>query len=185
MVVGGLLLVGLVLGIGHYLSPQDPLKPSDAIVAISGGNTDSRTEAAIKLYQAGYAPTLIFSGAALDQSSPSNARAMEGLALAAGVPAAHILLDETSQNTTQNAVEVAALVRAHGYHQIILVTSPYHQRRAASAFHYALGSGVAIINHSAPDPAWTPSTWWQTRSGIALTASELQKTLFQSISEHL
>lgn len=182
---GGLIVVGLVLGIGHYLSPQDSLQNSDAIVAISGGDTNSRAAEAIKLYKAGYAPTLIFSGAALDQSSPSNAQAMEDLALAQGVPASHILLDEASQNTAQNASQVATLAHARGYKQIILVTSPYHQRRAAITFHHALGSSIVIINHSAPDATWSASGWWRHPGDIGLTFSELQKTLFESVWEHV
>lgn len=176
---------GLLLGIGHYLSPQNPLAHSDAIVAISGGDTNSRADEAIRLYKAGYAPTLIFSGAALDQSSPSNAKAMERLAIAQGVPAGHILLDEASQNTIQNASAVAALLRGHQLKSIILVTSPYHQRRADLTFRHALGSTVTIINHSAPDPVWSASTWWHSTAGIKLTLSELQKTLFLEVAQHV
>lgn len=176
---------GLLLGIGHYLSPQDRLAHSDAIVAISGGDTNSRADEAIRLYQAGYAPILIFSGAALDQSSPSNARAMERLAIGQGVPASHILLDEASQNTLQNASAVATLLRNHQFKSIILVTSPYHQRRADLTFRHALGAGVVITNHSAPDPTWSVSTWWHSTAGIKLTVSELQKTVFLVVTEHV
>ena len=87
-IILGAALLGLAfyLGTGFILSPQDKLEHSDAIVAISGGRTTVRADKAIELYKKGYAPLLIFSGAALDDG-PSNAFAMRDQALAAGVPA--------------------------------------------------------------------------------------------------
>ena len=67
---------GTLFGIGYYLSPQSPLQKADAIVAISGGETQERALMAIELYQQGWAPVIIFSGAAADTSGPSNAAAM-------------------------------------------------------------------------------------------------------------
>ena len=66
----GALAIGFFFGIGYYLSPQDNLAKVDAIVAISGGETDARTAEAIKLYKDGWATHIIFSGAALDPNSP-------------------------------------------------------------------------------------------------------------------
>jgi uncharacterized SAM-binding protein YcdF (DUF218 family) len=37
-------------------------------------------------------------------------------------------------NTHDEAVEVAGIAREHGWHQLILVTSPWHMRRAAAVF---------------------------------------------------
>jgi uncharacterized SAM-binding protein YcdF (DUF218 family) len=174
--------IGLFFGIGYFLSPQDQLTKVDAIVAISGGETGARTAEAVQLYQDGWAPRIIFSGAALDPSGPSNARAMAKIAEAAGVPAAAILLDETSINTRGNAANVAALIRANGYRSIILVTSPYHQRRANIAFQRELGGAVAILNHSSVDHNWRRSHWWATPYSQNLTYAELQKVAYELIS---
>src|SRR5690606_19129558 len=96
-----LFLVGIAISIiliSRYLGPDDLAKCSsgpsdkvgcemaDVIVAVSGGDTTARTVEAIKLYQAGWAPKLVFSGAAEDKDSPSNAAVMRGIALASGVP---------------------------------------------------------------------------------------------------
>ncbi len=174
----GLLGVGIFFGLGFYLSPQSPLSKSDAIVAVSGGETRSRALEAIKLYKEGWAPHLIFSGAALDPTGPSNARAMETIALSEGVPQKDILLDETSANTTANAAGVADIVKAQEFHKIILVTSPYHQRRASVTFHRALGSDVTILNHSSTDANWRRTHWWASDYSRSLTIAELQKTLY-------
>src|SRR4051812_8187748 len=97
------LLAGLAaiffFGIGYYLSPQDPLAKADAIVAISGGETEARTAEAVKLYEDGWAGGIIFSGAAADPNGPSNAKAMATSAIKSGVPAKAIQLDEAASNT--------------------------------------------------------------------------------------
>jgi uncharacterized SAM-binding protein YcdF (DUF218 family) len=177
LLVAGL-AAGFLFGIGFLISPQDKLQPSDAIVAISGGETTSRTLEAVKLYKQNLAPVIIFSGAASDPNSPSNALAMKRLAVQQGVTPSDILLDEAATNTLQNASDVAFIVKTHHFHRIILVTSPYHQRRASVAFHVALGSDVAILNHSAVDQNWRRTNWWATPYSRQLTWDEFKKTLF-------
>lgn len=171
VVFGGLAAVGL------YLSPQDGLERADAIVAVSGGDTEARTEMAIELYQAGWAPLVIFSGAASDPASISNAKAMKGMAIAAGIPPDVIAIEEFSRNTQENAGEVGTIIDALRYDRIILVTSPYHQRRAYLEFQRRLGNDVEILNHSAIDQDWSRRGWWQTPRGWYLTISELPKVL--------
>ncbi len=181
--LAGLLVIGGLWGLGYYLSPQNKLVRSDVIVAISGGETAARTEEAVKLYQEGWAPHIIFSGAALDPNSPSNAAAMAAAARKAGVPAEAIALDEAAANTRQNAAGVAAIVNRQGYKSVILVTSPYHQRRAYVTFHRALGPALTITNHSSFDENWRRSHWWATPYSRNLTFSELQKVLFELASD--
>ena len=84
----GLVLIAavVIVGLSHYLSPDDlkdcprpgsgQCQKAGAIIVISGGDTEARTAEAVKLYQAGWAPTIILSGAAADKSGPSNAAAM-------------------------------------------------------------------------------------------------------------
>ena len=174
-----LIAAGVLFGIGYYLSPQSPMQKADAIVAISGGETQERALEAIKLYRQGWAPVIIFSGAAADSSGPSNAKAMADLAIQAGIPAPDILLDKTSENTEQNATNVASIIHQQGFTSIILVTSPYHQRRADIVFRRALGSNVAILDHSAVDTGWRRSDWWATAASRRLTFSELSKVIYE------
>ena len=103
---------------------------------------------------------------------------MRDQALAASVPASAIVLEESALNTQQNADGVAWLARERHYSRIILVTSPYHQRRAYLSFRQALGRNTTILNHSAPDQTWRRSHWWATPYSRQLTWAELRKTLF-------
>jgi uncharacterized SAM-binding protein YcdF (DUF218 family) len=182
--------VVLVLGItlvGVYLAPDDLSKcgdkPSngancqkaDAIVAVSGGNTAVRTAEAIRLYENGWADMLIFSGAALDEYSPSNAEVMRTQAIKAGVPADDIIIEQDSRTTHQNANNVVRLFKEHNVNQIIVVTSPYHQRRAGLEFQHLAGGSLSVRNHpAANDPDWS-AVWWLTPRGWWLAGSELVK----------
>lgn len=158
-----------------FLGPADPLAKADAIVAISGGDTYSRTIKAVDLYHAGWAPKIIFSGAARDPSSPSNAEVMKQVAQANGVPLRAIETDKSSKNTHQNAQLSGTLLKNSDIKTIILVTSQYHQRRASIEFARSLGKNVKIINQPAKDYYWNRYTWWLSPQGWYTTLSELVK----------
>jgi len=55
----------LLVLVGHVLDVEDPLKPADVIVALSG-DTGARTETAVELWRRAYAPLIIFAGASED-----------------------------------------------------------------------------------------------------------------------
>ncbi len=162
---------------GDYPTTQTDCQSTDAIVAISGGDTAARTAEAIALYKRQWAPLLVFSGAAADKAGPSNAEAMKRQALDAGVPAAAILLDETSQTTKQNADNSIALFTQRHIGSVILVTSAYHQRRAGLEFGQRAGGTIKIVNHPvSTDNQWS-ALWWTTPVGWWLAVTELFKIL--------
>lgn len=188
VLIGALIL----FAIPSYLGPNDLKKcpqPApgtcetvDAIVAVSGGDTIARTDEAIELYRKGWAPLVIFSGAAADTSGPSNALAMKRYALESGIPADAILIEEFSQTTAENAVNTSLFLKDRDIDRIVLVTSAYHQRRANLEFHVRLGEGAVILNHPvAEDDQW--SQWWFTNvQGWALALSELFKIVLFYVS---
>lgn len=177
LVGAGLVVVGVIIGAGFYLSPQDQLKKADAIIVISGGETDLRVKEGVRLFQADWAPLLIMSGAARDEGE-SNAEAMKRLAVSMGVPSTQVLVEKAARNTFDNALYTRELLAEHQIESIILVTSPYHQRRAAITFDYYLEDTTQIINHSAADSAWRKNGWWNNVWARRITASELQKILY-------
>jgi uncharacterized SAM-binding protein YcdF (DUF218 family) len=178
----------LVLGIGSYLSPDNLSgcgdRPSekngcgmaDAIIAVSGGDTTGRTSEAIRLYENGWAGKLIFSGAALDKSGPSNAEAMRRQANNAGVPDENIITEEYGATTKQNAENTQSIFEQNNITSAILVTSPYHQRRASLEF-AKRSSGVEIRNHPVSQDSQWSTFWWLTPSGWYLAVSEIVKII--------
>lgn len=150
---------------------------ADAIITVSGGDTQARTAEAISLYKQGWAPLLIFSGAAQDPSGPSNALSMKRQALEADVPAEAVVIEEFSRTTAENAANTRAFINERSISRVILVTSAYHQRRAYLEFGTRLGEGVEVRNHPVlRDRQWGP-LWWLTPGGWWLAGGELSKII--------
>jgi uncharacterized SAM-binding protein YcdF (DUF218 family) len=188
LVVGFVVLTPRVLSIDDIEGCSGPeqlngkCNAADAIVAISGGDTSARTTEAIALYKQGWAPFIIFSGAAEDKQGISNAAAMRQQALDARVPSSAILIDEESVNTADNASQVRPIVEQHGFKRMILVTSPYHQRRASIEFNRRLGDIASIINHPTSTDRYWSRAWWATPWGAWLGLTELIKVMLVSVS---
>lgn len=188
LIIFPILVITIIAGLSLYLQPDDlrncndrisslsPCTAVDAIVAVSGGDTNARTDEAIRLYKNDWSDTLVFSGAAEDKSGLSNAAAMQARAISAGVPESSILLDEYSETTKQNAENSQTLFVSKNIKSIILVTSGYHQRRAGLEF-AKRANKVTVLNHPiAQDQDW--SIWWWTNSrGWMLAVSELFKII--------
>lgn len=173
-----LLVIFVPMAIAVYLSPQDSLVNVDAIVVVSGGDTDARISEGVKLYLQKWAPIIIFSGAAAE-GDVSNALAMKRIAVESGVPTENILIEEDSKTTSENADFTTKILQEKGYKSIILVTSPYHQRRAYNQFRAALGEEFVIINHSAKDETWRKKGWWENANARFLTLAEILKNFYE------
>jgi len=168
------LIVALPLFIGWYLSPQDPIEKADAIVTVSGGDNNARINKTVELYKEGWAPVIIYSGAAAE-GEVSNAEAMRNISAKMGVPKSAIILEEKSVDTSENAKFSSVIIKEKGFKSIILVTSPYHQRRTMELFRAELGEDFKIINRSAVDEDWRKKGWWEDEEGRFLTIGELGK----------
>jgi uncharacterized SAM-binding protein YcdF (DUF218 family) len=188
LIIFPVLLFATIFGIGIYLQPNNlsgcngqisqvaPCQPVDAIIVVSGGDTNARTDKAIELYKDGWSNKLIFSGAAEDKLGPSNAAVMEKRAETAGIPKSMIYVDESSETTHQNAANVQTILTYHNIHSVILVTSGYHQRRANLEFS-KLVPNISIKNDPvANDRDWS-IWWWTGPRGWTLAVTELFKII--------
>lgn len=174
-----------MIGIGFYLSPQDVLQPADAIVVISGGETRTRTITGIQLYQDKIAPLIIFSGDAIDPYSPSNAEAMREIAVGEfDIPEGDIIIEEEATSTYENALNLKEVFNRFDINSIILVTSPYHQRRSKMTFQNVMGPDFTIINHSSTDEFWRKIAWYQNDRALYLTFAELWKIIYIQLTGH-
>lgn len=183
------LLVALIVGISVYLQPNDfigcgdkPVVGSgqcekvDAIAVVSGGDTNARTDEGIKLFENGWADSIVFSGAAQDKSGPSNAAAMRLRAITAGVPEASIYIEEQSSTTEENAMNTHAIFTNNNFSKVILVTSGYHQRRSELEFKKQ-SHGITVLNHPLlNDKDWS-FFWWLTPRGWWLAGGEIVKII--------
>lgn len=185
-------IAAIILGISLYLQPNDfygcgaepagaigKCSGADAIVVVSGGDTNARTDAGIQLYENGWAETLIFSGAAQDKSGPSNAAAMRVRAIQAGVSPDNILIEELSESTQENAENTQSIFTENGYKKIILVTSGYHMRRSVIEFERRAENVTILSRPLMSDQDWSV-WWWVTPRGWWLSIGEIVKIIVSS-----
>lgn len=180
-VLGLAAAIGGLVGLGHYLAVEDPLEPSDAIVALSG-DQGARMRTAVALWKDGLAPLIVFAGASLDPESLPSAELMKREALRLGVPADRVLTEPSSSTTEENATRVGDLLHAHNIRTVILVTSPYHQRRAAMLFGRRLeGTDIELRNYPARDAEWDRTLWWTREPSRSLTLVEVAKLSLDAV----
>jgi uncharacterized SAM-binding protein YcdF (DUF218 family) len=166
----------VLLSAGTFLRSADEPTHADVIVALSGDSHGARAATAVSLYRAGLAGLILFSGASEDPASVSSAELMARQAVALGVPRAAILLEEEARTTEDNARLVREAMRQRRLASALLVTSGYHQRRAALAFARAFeGTNLRFTNVPADDPDWDAVLWWLDPGQRELTLRELGK----------
>lgn len=167
-------LAGL-MAVGHFLAVEDPLVKADAIVALSG-DQGARTATAVDLWKRGFAPVIVFAGSSEDPASLPSAEIMKREAVRLGVPVDRVLTEPSSATTKENATRVSDILRGYQITRVILVTSPYHQRRASIVFERQLeGTSITFRNYPARDDEWDPSLWWASEPSRSLTLVELAK----------
>ncbi len=187
ILLGIILLIGIIyqqkiphILLGIYLSPSSNLTRADAIVVVSGDN--DRMKHAIDLYKQGYASRLILSGAA-KEGFTSNALAMQIEASKSGVPNEAVIMEEKAYNTFENAVYTKEIVTMQGMKNIILVSSPYHQRRVYETFRRVFeDTGVKLQNSPSHYSTWKADNWWQSDKDLHLTQEETVKILWANIT---
>jgi uncharacterized SAM-binding protein YcdF (DUF218 family)/glycosyltransferase involved in cell wall biosynthesis len=132
----------LVWWVGAPLRVEAPPTRADVAVVFAGGVGESgqagggyqeRVKRAVDLYRAGDVSQLMFSSGYV--FAFREAEIMQSLAVDFGVPAAAIVLESEATNTYENVVNTARLLRSRKWHRILLVSSPYHMRRAVLTWH--------------------------------------------------
>ena len=111
--VAVLILALIVKNAGTFIVINQPPQKAGVIIILTGG-ADDRAKRGIQLYQQGYAPYLLFTGASI---------LPKRLAMSEGVPEQSIILDYLAQNTYQNAVNSKALMEQYGFRSAVVVST--------------------------------------------------------------
>lgn len=137
----------------------DSLPAADAIVLLGGavqpaapperpypdlGAAADRVWHTARLYHAGKAPFILVSGGTLPWSGADlpEAEAIADILRQLGVPNSALILETRSRTTRENRDDSLPILRAHGAHRILLVTSALHMPRAMALF---ARSGLELI----------------------------------------
>jgi uncharacterized SAM-binding protein YcdF (DUF218 family) len=165
-----LLLLALVFhplwltAIGDFLIARDDLQPADAIVVLAG-NSPSRAQHAVELYQAGWAPKVLISNEMVQshgvEASWVQLRAA-GLVHLDAPDDAIVPMEQIAQSTYQEALESRDLMLERGWRSAILVSDPFHTRRALWTFRGVWQKvGLSVIASPADQSKYNLIEWWR------------------------
>ncbi len=131
----------LVWFLAGPLKISQPPQKADCIVVLGGGVGESgkagqgyeeRVQYAVELYKQRYADNLIFSSGYMHVYREP--LVMKALAVSQGVPQEAIILENEAKNTFENVKFTKEILNKNSWDKIILVSSPYHMRRASLVF---------------------------------------------------
>lgn len=152
---------------------QDALVPTDIVISLGGGRDCLRHQYAAELYRRGLAKKVVLTGLNFsrgEQEEKATRRYLTNL----GIADADILLLRDVRNTRREADALAQFMRAQGWQSALIVTDPYHTRRA----HYTMQRASSDLTfYAAPLPpgplVWRPERWWTRRGDMYSTVREL------------
>jgi len=166
---------------GRYLVVDESPRRCDAIIVLSG-EAVPRVAKAVEMYKGGYSNLIIMTGGGRLTSRLTEADLMYMEAVELGVPPSAVLLENRSESTYENAVNTKKIVLDRGIKSILLVTSNYHTRRSRFVFKRVFkGTAVEIVTVSAPDPKFSPSSWWKKHEGQQKALTELANMIIYRI----
>ena len=160
-------LVAFNYKISHY--QVDENVKTDAIVVLTGGAY--RIKEAFRLLNENLSDTLFISGVEKKISLNSLLKAQH----VAPVANKKIILENSSQNTVENAIEVNEWIRKNNIKSIRLVTSNYHMPRSLLEFQIQNKGLDVLVN-----PVFSKnvsSKWWASSGTFCLISSEYTKYL--------
>jgi uncharacterized SAM-binding protein YcdF (DUF218 family) len=151
----------ILFAIGDFLVvKEDNLQPADMIHVLDGDF--NRLDYAVELYHQGYAPRLFLTGC--------DYVAYKERAIVNGVRPEDIFPDSSRAATTyQEALELKGFLEANpSIQSVIIVSTPYHMRRAQWAFNRVLGDRASLQFAPVPfgmggyEREWWTHTWSRT-----------------------
>jgi uncharacterized SAM-binding protein YcdF (DUF218 family) len=146
---------------------------------VLAGNSSFRARHAEALYAQGLAPHVIISNEPLSshgvQTTWLELRSV-GLVHLAIPDEAIVPIPEISDSTYEEALRSRDIMRAHGWRSAILVTDPFHMRRATLTFRQAFSpAGLTVAASPADDSKYGVDNWWTDRNAIMRVVQEYVK----------
>ena len=132
---------------------RDEGRPAGAIVVLGAAQFDgtpspvfaARLDHAIDLYLQDMAPVLIVTGGKAEGDRTTEAAAARAYALARGVPARAIAMEDAGRTTLESLQGVARLLRGRGIRDAVFVSDPTHMLRVLR-----MASDLGIESYGSP-----------------------------------
>ena len=163
-----------------YLSEQDEQEVSD-LIFVFGAKTLSRIDTAVELYKNGYAKQLVISGGNpiyVQKTMKSEAEIYKNYALQKAVPKDAILIESKSLTIPDNVRSSLNMLDETNvnFSSIIIVNSPYSQRRGWAHFKKYLSDNIKIIRKNCSTiEKYSKDNWYKNEDGIRIYLNEFIK----------
>jgi uncharacterized SAM-binding protein YcdF (DUF218 family) len=170
-----------LLGIGDFLIVEDTLQPADVIHVIAGD--DYRLDYAIQLYRQGYGKKIFLTGGGWCLHHQVNHSAeWKERALGQGVLEEDIIIDDGKITSTYNEAEWLKIWIEQSHvpiRSVIVVSDPFHMRRARWAYQRVLGDSIEIQMAPVPfDKTPYQRVWWQDHRSRLMVGEEYEKIVY-------
>jgi uncharacterized SAM-binding protein YcdF (DUF218 family) len=187
-VLGSIILLIIVVvvgyfglrGMGAYLIISSELQPANAIVILSGGD-ESRMKEALQLYNENYAKTIILTetGQTTEGYTQLYSFDMRIVLLSHGIPSGNILItDRLVSSTRDEALAVKNLMISQQIKSAIIVTDPYHTRRALNIFkENFIDTDIRLSIQPVHNSWYNSRTWFLKKDGWKFTLLEYIKLI--------
>jgi len=167
-----------------YRLATSPPMQADAIVILAGEDAIPRYQAGLQLFAQGAAPFIVVSGGKADTERWIPASTLRERLIGAGVKPDRILVDNVSQNTREQAVNVIQMAVDRQWARLILVASPYHAPRAFLTFLAALtpqtlGDTIRLVSVAADHTSWDDKP-----AGVQITREQLMHLEAEKIRDY-
>jgi uncharacterized SAM-binding protein YcdF (DUF218 family) len=176
--------------IARFLIVRAEPSGADVVVILSGASVyDERIRHGLSVFQEGRAQTIVLTNDGLRgrwsrrrQANLTSVERAKDAVIDAGIPERHLIVLKPRVNSTYDeALTVHRFAEEAGIRTVLVVTSPYHSRRAMWIFRRVLepaGVRVGIDSPVPGDQSPRPGAWWLSRIGWQSVALEYVKLVY-------
>ena len=162
----------------RWLVVEDPAAAADAAVVMAGDPDYERTTTAAALVRSGRVDLLVLTGG--EAGPGDSASSLREKAMALGVDPDAIRWEAVSRSTRESLVALRPVLAREAVESVVVVTSPYHQRRATMAARRAW-PGIRVASQPASPSSWSPGGWWRHPRSRRIVVSEYAKLAYYAL----
>jgi vancomycin permeability regulator SanA len=162
---------------------SDDLEIGDCIVVLGSSKAlQYRLPIAIKLYKAGRANKILFSGGVTwPGSNFTEAHLLKNKAVEKGIPEEDILFEDISLSTKENVLASSLILdryfELHNIKRLLIVTSTYHMRRSYLTFKTYLPDWIELTLCPGDDLHTRKDNWFLSELGRKRATTEAKKII--------
>lgn len=163
----------LLPGIASFLIFKTNIQHTDVIIVLGGDS--ERLPYGVKLYKSNYSDKIIVTGV-------GESRLLKEEAIKLGVASKDIIMEDKSTTTYENALFSKDIMLQNNFTSAIVVSSPYHMRRAAWLFGRVFKNENIALLYSPVDNSWfTPEKWWTNERDRQEVMDEYAKFVYYTL----